>query len=47
MAQQIQVYLNTPYTYFIVLGAGHLVGSSGIVELLQEQGYRADQLTTG
>ena len=46
MAQQIQVYLNTPYTYFVVVGAGHLVGSTGIVGLLQEQGYRVDQLTT-
>jgi uncharacterized protein YbaP (TraB family) len=47
MAQQIQVYLYTPNTYFIVVGAGHLVGSSSIVELLQEQGYRVDQLTSG
>lgn len=46
MAQQIQVYLKTPYTYFVVVGAGHLVGSRGIVELLQEQGYGVDQMST-
>ena len=46
MAQQIQAYLDTRYSYFVVVGAGHLVGSRGLVQLLREQGYRVDQLTT-
>jgi uncharacterized protein len=47
MAQQTEVYLGTPYTYFVVVGAGHVVGNRGIVELLKEKGYRVDQLTSG
>jgi uncharacterized protein len=47
MAQQIEVYLGTPYTYFVVVGAGHMVGGRGIVELLKEKGFRVDQLTSG
>jgi uncharacterized protein len=47
MAQQIEVYLGTPYTYFVVVGAAHVVGNRGIVELLKEKGYRIDQLTSG
>jgi uncharacterized protein YbaP (TraB family) len=44
MAQQIEIYLNTPYTYFVVVGAAHLVGDRGIVKLLQTKGYKVDQL---
>ena len=45
MTQILESYLNTPYTYFVVIGAGHLVGNRGILELLQENGYRVDQVT--
>jgi uncharacterized protein YbaP (TraB family) len=44
MAKQVEQYLNTPYTYFVVVGAGHLVGDRGIVKLLQAKGYKIDQL---
>jgi uncharacterized protein len=45
MAQQLEVYLsNTPYTYFAVVGSGHLIGERGIIKLLQRKGYRVDQL---
>jgi uncharacterized protein YbaP (TraB family) len=30
--------------YFVVVGSGHLVGDQGIVALLQQQGYRPEQL---
>ena len=44
MAKQMEQYLNTPYTYFVVVGAGHLVGDHGIVKLFQAKGYKIDQL---
>ena len=28
----------------IVVGAGHVVGANGLVELLREKGYRVEQL---
>lgn len=43
MAQQLDVYLNTPYTYFVVIGSGHLIGNRGILKLLEGKGYRVDQ----
>jgi len=46
MVQQIQVYLDTPYTHFVVVGAAHLVGKQGIVELLKGKRSRIDQLTS-
>jgi uncharacterized protein len=45
MAQQIVQYLNTPYTYFVVVGAMHVIGDRGIVKLLEAKGYRVEQLT--
>jgi uncharacterized protein YbaP (TraB family) len=42
MAQQLEVYLGTPYTYFVALGSRHLIGDRGIVKLLQGKGYRVD-----
>jgi uncharacterized protein YbaP (TraB family) len=44
MAQQLELYLNTPYTYFVVVGSGHLIGDRGILKLLEGKGYRAQQL---
>ena len=35
MAEKIQKYLEGDSTYFVVVGAGHLVGSTGIPALLQ------------
>ena len=45
IAQQIEVYLSTPYRYFVVVGAGHLVGDRGILTLLQEDGDHVEQLS--
>ncbi|HEY2930940.1 MAG TPA: TraB/GumN family protein [Acidobacteriota bacterium] len=34
MAARIEEYLNKEHTYFIVVGAGHLVGDDGLIKLL-------------
>ena len=39
MANEIQAYLKSKGTYFVVIGAGHLVGNKGIPELLEEAGF--------
>ena len=44
MVSKIQDFLGTGDTYFIVVGAGHLVGSEGIIRLLEKRGYRVEQL---
>jgi uncharacterized protein YbaP (TraB family) len=44
MTQALIQYLNTPYTYFVVVGAAHVIGERGIVKLLQARGYRVEQL---
>lgn len=44
MASKIEKYLKTKETHFVVVGAGHLVGDKGIVEILKEKGYSIEQL---
>jgi hypothetical protein len=44
MAQSLEAYLNTPNKYFVVVGAGHLIGERSILKLLQDQRYQIDQL---
>ena len=44
MAQKIDGYLKTNNTYFIVVGAAHLVGDRGIIQLLMDKGYSVEQL---
>ncbi len=41
MTEQVVGYLNggTPATYLIVVGAAHMLGETGIVTALEEQGY--------
>lgn len=43
MAEKIEAYLKTKGTYFVVIGAAHLVGEKGIVEILRGKGYRVVQ----
>jgi uncharacterized protein len=43
MAQKIVGYLSTSKTYFVVVGAGHLVGQDGLVRLLAKQ-YKVTQM---
>jgi len=46
MASKIVDYLKDPEnTYFVVIGAGHLVGKQGVVELLRKAGdYKIEQM---
>ena len=44
MVSKIQDFLGTSDTYFIVVGAGHLVGAEGIIRLLEKNGYRLEQI---
>jgi uncharacterized protein YbaP (TraB family) len=40
----IEGYLSSGGSYFVIVGAGHLVGKRGIVELLKTAGYVVEQL---
>lgn len=44
MAKKIALHLASPGTVFVVVGAGHLVGDTGIVELLKKEGFTVEQL---
>jgi len=44
MASKIEGYLKTGQTYFVVVGAGHLVGNKGLVKVLKDKGYLVQQL---
>lgn len=44
MARKIEGYLTGGKTHFVVVGAGHLVGKTGIVALLKARGYVCTQL---
>lgn len=44
MAGKIQGYLSSGKTYFVIVGAGHLVGDKGIISLLRDKGFRIEQL---
>jgi uncharacterized protein YbaP (TraB family) len=39
---QIEAMLNEPHTFFITVGAAHLVGKAGVPNLLRKAGYRVD-----
>ena len=44
MASKIEGYLKTGETHFVVMGAAHLLGERGIINLLKRKGYQIDQL---
>jgi uncharacterized protein YbaP (TraB family) len=44
MTSKIEGYLNLKGTYFVIVGAGHLVSNRGIVDLLKSKGYVVEQL---
>jgi uncharacterized protein YbaP (TraB family) len=44
MASKIADFLRTRETYFVIVGAGHLVGDRGIIEILKGKGYLVEQL---
>jgi len=44
MARQIEQFLQTPKTYFVAVGAGHLLGERGILSQLRRNNYDVEQL---
>lgn len=44
MAEALGAMLAQPRTWFVVVGAGHVVGPEGLVALLQQQGHQVRQL---
>jgi uncharacterized protein YbaP (TraB family) len=44
MASKVEDYLRTKETYFVVVGAAHLVGKQGIIEILKGKGFVVEQL---
>jgi uncharacterized protein YbaP (TraB family) len=44
MAKKVSGHLRSSGTVFVVVGAGHLVGDQGIVELLRKEGFTVEQL---
>jgi uncharacterized protein YbaP (TraB family) len=44
MTSKIEEYLKEKETFFVVVGAGHLVGNQGIIELLKRKGFVLEQL---
>ena len=44
MASKIEDFLKTKETFFVIVGAGHLVGEKGIVETLKTKGYVVEQM---
>jgi uncharacterized protein YbaP (TraB family) len=43
MAEKIFNYLESGKKYFVVVGAAHLIGTQGIVKLLEQKGVRVQQ----
>ncbi len=44
MFEKIEKYLNADKTFFVVVGAGHVVGRTGIVRLLRDKGLTVKQI---
>ena len=44
MVKKLKHYLRSRESYFVVVGAGHLVGNQGIIRLLEQSGYRARRI---
>ena len=45
MARKIGTFLKAKEPHFVVVGAGHLIGQKGIVQLLEKQGFSVEQVT--
>ena len=44
MAEKVAGYLKTGDVHFVVMGAGHLLGEKGVVELLRKKGFKVEQI---
>ena len=47
MAKKIDAFLKGKEPHFVVVGAGHLIGDKGIVNLLEKRGYEVEQVKAG
>ena len=41
---KIEKFIESGQTYFVVVGAGHLGGSNGVLSLLRAKGYQIAQM---
>ena len=44
MISKIEKYLKSDRTFFVVAGAGHMVGEKGLVQLLRDKGLEVEQM---
>jgi uncharacterized protein YbaP (TraB family) len=44
MTAKIERFLQTPKSYFVAVGAGHLVGENGILSQLRQKNFTVEQL---
>ncbi len=44
MTETVEKYISSGKKHFVVVGAGHLVGKTGIVAQLRKQGYKVEQV---
>jgi uncharacterized protein YbaP (TraB family) len=44
MVSKIEDYLKTGENHFVVVGAAHLLGEKGVINLLRQKGYRIEQM---
>jgi len=47
MAGAVKSYLSNPQTVFFLVGAGHMIGKGGIVDILRRDGYKVVRVNTG
>ena len=45
MADKVEEYMKGDKTYFVIAGAGHMIGDDGIPALLRSRGYKVAQAT--
>ena len=45
MTEKVDTYLKGKEPCFVVVGAAHIVGDKGIAKLLQDKGYKVEQIT--
>jgi len=44
MADKIAGYLQTPGSYFVLVGSGHFVGNNNVIELLKHKGLEGTRI---
>ena len=44
MVKKIVEYLKTDQTYFVIIGAGHFPGQRGIIQMLNDKGFKSEKM---